>query len=247
MDVRMIDQQQQQQQQPQKSLKQQQQQQLNESNRGGLKYHQIGEQNVPSTRFNEWDPYGISKQQHLQQQFLLQQQQQQQSLSERQKSPHKSKNAANSNFAHTFLNTDSSPRQTSGRSQTGSANVQNAKLQQISPQNQQQFSSGGGGGNQNEMSSSSNLDLMVSGQKLGGRKELSPTNTPRESAQQQSPQHSQQQNSANHRPFTRRLQPLEKLNAELNANSQTSQSGNQVVQNSQNGQASEGQFLRQKT
>lgn len=245
MDVRMIDQQQQQQQQqsnqPQKTLKQQQQQ-LNESNRGGLKYHQIGEQNVPSTRFNEWDPYGISKQQHLQQQFLLQQQQQQ-SLSERQKSPHKSKNAANSNFAHTFLNTDSSPRQTSGRSQTGSANIQNAKLQQMSPQNQQQFNSSG---NQNEMSSSSNLDLMVSGQKLGGRKDLSPTNTPRESVQQQSPQHSQQ-NSANHRPFTRRLQPLEKLNAELIANSQPSQGSNQAVQINQNNQGNEGQFLRQKT
>ena len=100
---------------------------------GGLKFHQLGDQNVTSTRFNEWDPYGASRVQ--QQQILLQQ-------NERQKSPLKSKQALqqnqNSNFAHTFLNTDSSPRQSSGRSQVGSANVNNPKLQQISPQLQQQ-------------------------------------------------------------------------------------------------------------
>jgi hypothetical protein len=171
---------------------------------GGLKYHQLGDQNVTSTRFNEWDPYSANRQQQL-------------SQSERQKSPLKSKQSMqqnqNSSFAHTFLNTDSSPRQTSGRSQVGSAG--NQKLQQISPQQQQALGVNTGlntsGSNQNEMSSSSNLDLVVSGQKLG-RKDASPTNTtPRDANQQHqhSPQHASQQDRQ--KPFTRRLQPLDKL------------------------------------
>ena len=32
---------------------------------GGLKYHQLGDQNVTSTRFNEWDPYSSNRQQQL--------------------------------------------------------------------------------------------------------------------------------------------------------------------------------------
>ena len=167
-----------------------------------MKNQQIGENNIqqPTGRFNEWDPYSVSRQQ---------QQQQQLNQNERQKSPH-SKNRPllqqqqqqqlqpSSNFAHTFLNTDSSPRQSSGRSQLGSAtNTTNQKLI-MSPQQQQQQI--------NDMNSASNLDLVISGQKLGGRKDLSPTNTPRDLTQIQ-----QTQQIALHRPFTRRLQPLDKL------------------------------------
>lgn len=62
------------------------------------------------------------------------------------------------------------------------------------------------------MNSSSNLDLIVSGQKLGGnRKELSPTNTPRDMNQIQPVQAKVDL----HRPFTRRLQPLDKLGQEM--------------------------------
>ena len=197
---------------------------------GALKYHQLGDQNVTSTRFNEWDPYSDNRQR-----------QQQLSQNERQKSPLKSKQSMmpnqNSNFTHTFLNTDSSPRQTSGRSQIGSAGVNNQKLQQISPQ-QQALGPGGGlntsGSNQIEMGSSSNLDLIVSGQKLG-RKDASPTNTtPRDANQQHqhSPQHINQQDRQ--KPFTRRLQPLDKQAVESNSTVTSATTTN------------ENQFLKQK-
>jgi hypothetical protein len=160
-----------------------------------------------TTRFNEWDPY-------RHQQLQLQQQQ-----NERQKSPQKSKpqqQQQQTNFTHSFLNQDSSPRQASGRMNVGSATQKLATSQQPS-----QFvlvnPAGNNSNNQmesnNNNSSTSNFDLVISGQKLGPRKE-SPTNTPRDSYQQL--QHQQQQsqkqesNSNQQRSYTRRLQPLDK-------------------------------------
>jgi hypothetical protein len=129
----------------------------------GVKYQQISEQ--PTNRFNEWDPFSAIRQVQFQ--------------SERHKSPLKTKqpNQQQSNFAYTFLNTESSPRQSSGRSQIGSAS--NLKHQQVSSQHS------------SEIHSSSNLDLIVSGQKLG-------TNL-----------HSDNLDHLN-KPFIRRLQPIEK-------------------------------------
>ena len=188
-------------------------------------FQQMNEQHVGTGRFNEWDPY--SNLSSLRTNNLQQ--------GERQKSPLKSKQQPTnppvlqhqnsqqqqqSNFAHSFF-TDSSPRQTSGRSHIGSATVNmnygSQKHSQMSPQHgglsNTMFNSSnrdGGVGPGGDIVSSSNLDLMVSGQKLGGsRKESSPTNlnntvTPRDGNQLQ-PQSLQQQ-----RPFTRRLQPLDK-------------------------------------
>ncbi len=196
----------------------------------GVKFQQIGDQPAQSTRFNEWDPYASNRSQQ----------------NERQKSPQKQKNQAtggggaisgggtqssstqpNTNFAFTFLNQDSSPRQASGRGN---------------------LAGGGGGGagtiaasNLNtliESNSAANLDLVVSGQKVGApRRDTSPTNTPRESQQQGSNQQQQQQQQAVSgsgsagRPFTRRLKPLDNApNETLNLNS-----------------SGENQFVRQKT
>lgn len=164
----------------------------------------------PTGRFNEWDPFNRSighgqanpldrkKSPHNQNrsaQILQQQQQiqQQQQAQNNQQQPQINQ----SGFAHTFLNTDSSPRQSSGRSQLGSANKPHTAAQPP------------GLGDSN---TSSNLDLIVSGQRLGGnRKELSPTNTPRDlnPLQQQPTGHHKPIDL--HRPFTRRLQPLDKL------------------------------------
>jgi hypothetical protein len=182
-----------------------------------FKNQQISNENIqqPTGRFNEWDPFNLSRQQQINpnerqksphnksSKSLLQQQQQQQQLQQLQQQQQQQQQQ--SNFAHTFLNTDSSPRQSSGRSQLGSANNLNQKLPLTS---QQQTNTG-------DMNSSSNLDLIISGQKLGGRKDLSPTNTPRDLTQIQQSQSSQQQQQqpiSVHRPFTRRLQPLDKLN-----------------------------------
>ncbi|CAF0704904.1 unnamed protein product [Brachionus calyciflorus] len=140
-------------------------------------------------RFNEWDPYKQRQEANL----------------ERQKSPLKSKHQ--SNFAQTFLHvTDSSPRQSSGRTQSGSAGQKTS--------NQSQFLIGT---SNQETNSSSNLDLIISGQKLGSRKESSPTNTPREVSAQ----------PENKRIYSRRLQPLDKNSDIISTN--------------------EGQFIRQKT
>ena len=197
-----------------------------------IKNQHIGEQHQVSNRFNEWDPFSSSRQHQQQQQQL----QQQQINSERQKSPQKTKQypqqpqlqqQQSSNFAHTFLSTDSSPRQTSGRSQLGSAN--NQKLQ-ISPQHNSNNVSGTNNSNQPDANQSSNLELVVSGQKLGGRKEVSPTGTPRDLLQFQQPQ--------SLRPFTRRLQPLDKIALEL----QIQQQQQQILANTSN----EGQFLKPK-
>ncbi len=188
-----------------------------------IRNQQIGEQHHVSNRFNEWDPY--------------KQQQSNQINNERQKSPQKTKqqqqqqqvpqNQQSSNFAHTFLNTDASPRQTSGRSQLGSAN--NQKLQ-MSPQHNTNNNNTNNTNNQQEINQSSSLELVVSGQKLGGRKDLSPTNTPRDMSQYQQPQ--------SLRPFTRRLQPLDKIALEM----QIQQQQQQILANTVN----EGQFLKQK-
>ena len=216
------------------SLQQQQQQQQKSSLRqpnAGVKFQQIGDQPAQLSRFNEWDPYA-SNRAHAQ----LNSNNNVSGI-ERQKSPQKQKNAtaaisggvgvgggggntalggnANANFAFTFVNQDASPRQTSGRAQLSN-------------------SSGAAAGtnlNQVDSSSTSNLDLVVSGQKVGARKE-SPTNTPREIAEQPARaigsggQHS---NNAN-RPFTRRLKPLENMPANDALNS-----------------SGENHFVRQKT
>jgi hypothetical protein len=226
MDIRNQDQQQQQQ---QKNLRQivsksqEQSSDLNTNFRGmSIRNQQIGEQHQVSNRFNEWDPFSSSRQQQMN--------------SERQKSPQKTKQypqqsqlqqQQSSNFAHTFLSTDSSPRQTSGRSQVGSAN--NQKLQ-ISPQHNSNSVSSINNSNQADANQLSNLELVVSGQKLGGRKEVSPTSTPRDLSQFQQPQ--------SLRPFTRRLQPLDKIALEL----QIQQQQQQILANTSN----EGQFLKPK-
>jgi hypothetical protein len=158
-----------------------------QSKNTGFKYQQIGggggggEQTT--NRFNEWDPFSAIKQVQIQ--------------GERQKSPLKSKQSQQqqqqqqSNFAYTFLNTESSPRQPSGRSQPTSAS--NLKNQQVSPQHS------------TEMNSASNLDLIVSGQKMGTlRKELSPTNLHHDGPDGQNHQ------AQSAKPFIRRLQPIEK-------------------------------------
>ena len=85
-------------------------------------------------------------------------------------------------------------------------------------------------GSQLDVNQSSSLELVVSGQKLGGRKEVSPTNTPRDLSQFQQPQ--------SLRPFTRRLQPLDKIALEL----QIQQQQQQIVANTVN----DGQFLKPK-
>lgn len=134
-----------------------------------IKHHHMSDPSITMTRFNEWDPY-----------------RQKENL-ERQKSPLKSKHQ--SNFAQTFLNvTDSSPRQFSGRVQTGTAN-------QKAPQTTQFVN----GNAIQETNSSTNLDLVISGQKLVARKE-SPTNTPREISAHPDKK----------RIYSRRLQPLDK-------------------------------------
>ncbi len=196
MDVRETDQQiqyqiqayQQQQQQGQRLLRQ------TESATKGIRYHQMTDQNTVSIRFNEWDPHA----------------KQQQILNERQKSPLRSKQS-NSNFSQSLLNTDSSPRQLSGRGQITSANPKSLQTQQLL---QHQLSTNSNLSN-SDSNSMSNLDLTVSGQKLG-RKDLSPTNnTPRDSnAISQIMQQQQQQQQQQQRPYTRRLQPLEKMNSE---------------------------------
>lgn len=175
----------------------------------------------PTGRFNEWDPFNRSighgqanpfdrkKSPHNQNrsaQILQQQQQtqQQQQVQNNQQFANTQQPQSNqSGFAHTFLSTDSSPRQSSGRSQLGSANKSH-----VAPQ-----SAGLGDSN----TTSSNLDLIVSGQRLGGnRKEMSPTNTPRDlnQLQQQQLPTGHHKPIDLHRPFTRRLQPLDKLGAE---------------------------------
>ncbi len=146
----------------------------------------------PTGRFNEWDPYSKMerKKSPSVRAALLAQQQGQPQSQQLQQQPQQ----ANSGFAHTFLGTDSSPRQASGRSQLGSANKS-----QMSPQANSQLS---------DVNCASNLDLMVSGQRLGGgRKELSPTSTPRDMGVALVGGGKQVDL---HRPFTRRLQPLEK-------------------------------------
>lgn len=175
-------------------------------------------------RFNEWDPYASNR-------------------NERQKSPLKSKQGQQSGFSHSFLGQDSSPRQPSGRLNIGSATQKFQHLttfqqqyhqQQLQQQQQSQFllvnplSSGGQVEPGANNSSTSNLDLVISGQKLGPRKE-SPTNTPRDSSAYQQ---RQQESSANSRGFARRLQPIEKNSSDA-AN----------VLNS----SGEGQIFRQKT
>lgn len=197
-----------------------------------IRNQQMGEQHQVSNRFNEWDPFGLSRKQQQQQQQQLEQQNLQ---NERQKSPQKTKpqQQQQSTFAHTFLNTDSSPRQSSGRSQLGSAN--NQKLQhQISPQHNLGSANPNANNNVNssqiDVNQSASLELVVSGQKLGGRKEMSPTNTPRDLSQFQPPQ--------SLRPFTRRLQPLEKIALEL----QIQQQQQNILANTIN----DGQFLKQK-
>lgn len=177
-----------------------------------------------TTRFNEWDPFASSRQQQQQQ--------------ERQKSPLKSKQQqgqAQSTFTHTFLMAqDASPRQASGRVNSSATHHQKyqpphhlatmttfqQQLQQQQQQQQSQFLliNPLGVDGSNAATSTSNLDLMVSGQKLLGpspvRKE-SPTNmnTPRESMyhQYQQQQLQRQESSANqHRSYLRRLQPIDK-------------------------------------
>ena len=71
-------------------LQTQHQQQINSSGSAGIKYHQLGDQNVTSTRFNEWDPYSANRQQQLIQ-------------NERQKSPLKSKQSLQQNQNSNFL------------------------------------------------------------------------------------------------------------------------------------------------
>lgn len=217
MDIRNLDQQKR-----QLAAKQQQQEQQNEGSgvRGmSIKNQQIGEQHHVSNRFNEWDPYSNRQ------------------PNERQKSPQKTKQyqqqpqqqqQQSSNFAHTFLSTDSSPRQASGRSQLGSAN--NQKLQMSLQHNNSNNNNTNMNGSQLDVNQSSSLELVVSGQKLGGRKEVSPTNTPRDLSQFQQPQ--------SLRPFTRRLQPLDKIALEL----QIQQQQQQIVANTVN----DGQFLKPK-
>ena len=188
MDIRMFD---------QKTTKPIQPQ--NDTNSRGMviRNQQIGEQNQVSTRFNEWDPFKQQnerqKSPHKSKQNQHQSQQQQQQQQQHQQQPQQT-----STFAHTFLTTDSSPRQQSGRLQIGSANTTKHQT------SQQQMSLN------NDMNSSSNLDLMVSGQKLGSRKEASPTNTPRDIPNNNS--------SSLQRPFTRRLQPLYKNSLDPLAN-----------------------------
>ena len=86
---------------------------------------------------------------------------------------------------------------------------------------------------------------MVSGQKLG-RKDVSPTNTPRDANQQhqQSPQHLSQQERQ--KPFTRRLQPLDKLAAEQAALNAITQNSNTSNNSTNNTSTNENQFLKQK-
>ena len=234
MDFRIVEQQHQQQHQQQQSQKSKQQEM--KQNKFNQDPNQI-QTGVTHQRFNEWDPYAALRQQ--------QQVQQQQNIDSRQKSPLKSKNQQNSsNFAHSFLNTDSSPRQSSGRNaQTGVAiqnggPLSNQKLQQMSPQHQQQQQQQQQLNQNKEIdlnSSSNNLDLIISGQRLGGqRKDLSPTNTPRESTNQigqQQLQQSQlqQQQQQQQRPFTRRLQPLDKVNMEPVLNSNSNQQDSQFI------------------
>lgn len=142
-----------------------------------IKHHHMSDPSITMTRFNEWDPF-----------------KQKENL-ERQKSPLKSKHQ--SNFAQTFLNvTDPSPRQFSGRVQTGSANQKGQQTTQFVNGNTNQ-----------ETNSSTNLDLVISGQKLGARKE-SPTNTPREVSAHPDKK----------RIYSRRLQPLEKNSETIGAN-----------------------------
>ncbi len=214
----------------------------------GVKFQQFGagndQQNPTTQRFNEWDPN--------------------QSMNSRQKSPQKQKNSLlssatalqhqlqqqqqqNSNFAYTFMNTDSSPRQTSGRQAVG---IQNS----TKFQSQLSIGSGGGGAtnlNQVDSNSNSNLDLMVSGQKVGAPRKESPTNTPRQEDGQQPQQQSnsylsrseaQKLNSGNNlnRPFTRRLKPLDNL--PNNGNLNESNNNNSNLHSS-----GENQFIRQKT
>ncbi|RNA21186.1 ankyrin repeat domain-containing 55-like, partial [Brachionus plicatilis] len=144
-----------------------------------IKHHHMSDPAVTMTRFNEWDPF-----------------RQKENL-ERQKSPLKSKHQ--SNFAQTFLNvTDSSPRQFSGRVQVGSASQ---KAQQTT-----QFVNGSS--TNQETNSSANLDLVISGQKLGSRKD-SPTSTPREVSAHPDKK----------RIYSRRLQPLDK-NSEMNSSNE---------------------------
>lgn len=195
-----------------------------------------------TSRFNEWPPADSR---------------QQQQQSDRQKSPLKSKQSGQqSGFAHSFLGQDSSPRQASGRPNINSATQKymttfqqqyhhQQLLQQQQQQQQSQFllvnplGNNAFGSNQieanmsnNNSSSASNLDLIISGQKLGPRKE-SPTNTPRDSsAYHHQQQQRQSESSANSRSFTRRLQPIDK-SANETAN----------ILNS----SGEGQIFRQKT
>lgn len=137
--------------------------------------------------------------------------------SDRQKSPQKSKGSANlasqtNNFAYTFLGQDASPRQTSGRTANNSTGTLSAGNSMI------------------ESTSATNLDLMVSGQRVGPPRRDSPTNnTPRTD---DLPSGKQQTQSQSQRPFTRRLKPLDNAptSGEVNLNS-----------------SGENQFLRQKT
>jgi hypothetical protein len=193
-------------------------------------------------RFNEWDPYALARQQ-------------QNMLDSRQKSPLKAKTGGQqqsvqqqSNFAQTFLNTtDSSPRQSSGGNIQRNANNSNSsqkQLQQMSPQHQpaQAQNNLASLNNQIDLNSSANLDLIISGQKLG-RKDLSPTNqTPREAnAGQQAQQSSQpiaqlqsQSIASQQRPYTRRLQPLDKMNGvDSTATANSNITGQQSDGNSQ--------------
>ncbi len=161
----------------------------------------------PTGRFNEWDPYNkpeSRKKSPNVRAAILSQQQQNPQIQQSQQQP----STNTSTFAHTFLGTDSSPRQTSGRSQLGSATK--THQQQLQQQQQQQ-----GSNNQtnSEVNCASNLDLMVSGQRLGGgRKELSPTGTPRDMGVIGIVAGSK---GDLHRPFMRRLQPLEKGGADV--------------------------------
>ena len=153
----------------------------------------------------------------------------------RQKSPQQQKNGLlvgstvnqNSNFGYSFMNTDSSPRQTSGRQAQGSGSAGT----KLTSNFQSQSSS-----NQIESTSTSNLDLMVSGQKVGARKD-SPTNTPRQEdinnlANNRLIQDQKGSATSANKPFTRRLKPLENMHTNTNNNDILNSSGeNQFIRN----------------
>jgi hypothetical protein len=200
------------------------------SNRNHI--NELSSQNTTSSRFNEWEPYKNSNNNNNNTN----------NIDQRQKSPQKSKYQTNSsNFAYTFSNTDSSPRQLSGRTVLTSA-TQNGPKQLTSPQTTQQQQQQQ---QQLDLSSSSNLELVISGQKMIGERivssnkdrnkdsinnqAISPTNnnsstvivTPREI------------NNSSSRPFMRRLQPLDKtdpfITQNSNNNSVPSQQTNEIL------------------